>query len=728
MTQPRDHQSMPFSARLRDTGGFEDWLEAEGVSVLLCLGGQNRLLAIGRRAGELDSTSTLLDQPRAVSVAGRDFVVATRYQLWTFVDALVDRDGFRRCDRLMVARHARTIGEIGVEDMTGGGEAQLLLASSLYSCLGTATDGGHFEVQWTPPFATALAAEERSHVSGIAVTAEHRIATLYGRSDVPQGWRSEARSGGMLFDMGSDQAIATGLEMPRAPRIQGDAALFLQVGRGTLNRVALGGVSGEAEVKELTALPGVTRAMQPWGSQYALVATSRFNPDTHGDYSIAERIDLQDSRSGLWLVDTTSGDLIAGLELEGVEDIDGLAILADCTLPYLAGLDNREMRSTVTIRHEGRLLRHHVQSPDSAVDPIEGPEVEAMDSADPADFDQRAVARDRARSASSRLSDHLNPDVGEIVGQVEKERARVWKAPAAQFVEQCKGMLYPPLQLQVRSRRAEGDLLGVALVDGNQMPVALAVGSLDEKRSRSEVLSFWVRPDLRRHGLGTRLLEATVTAQREAGVQQTGMLLRADWHDCSVMERLVQRCGFSVPEARQIAFRNDLEYFIRGTDELPKMFALPEGYQIVRWSDLTPDQLSSVRRRQEQAVAQNGRGWYPVALDPFQLEEIERGPSRAMVKEGRVVGWMLTHGLAEDTLQYTALFIDPELRQGHLAGELIKDVVLRHREVYLESRRWRFATFLTDARNAAIRQLIDIYFRPFNPEVTELRWTSRALI
>lgn len=710
-----------------DTGGFGSWLAAQGVSVVVCCGTANRVVVVGQRDGDLAASEAAFDQPRAaVAMPSGGFRLATRYQIWRVLNALEPGRHYRRHDGLLIPREAHTVGEVRITDLRLDDEGGAVFTSSLYNCVGRSSDAQSFEAIWRPTFTSALVPEDRCHLTGVALRDGHpAFATACAQSDVSGGWKSELRSGGLILDIASEARVASRLSLPFAPRWHQDALWFVEGGRGGLARW-----SGD-EVERVAALPGFARALQVRGD-YAVVGTSKLRSDSVESLPLGDRLTEPESRCGLWVVDIRTGKVQAGCELSGVDEIDGLEILSGHEIPMLAGLDSRELRSTVTVQSAGEVLRHSVLSVDEqTVDPLSGEDREVDDVPSPSQTDARAQARERARAAATRLEGRSGADANPLVSEVEQQRPRIWREHAERFVEQAKGMLYPPLELQVRSRRAEGELIGTALVDASQKPVALSVSTVRGSGEQGEVLSFWVRPDLRRRGLGARLLEATTQALCDSGVQTVGMLLRADWHDSAVMERLVQRVGFDAPVARQIAYRGDIEYFVRSGEEIAPFLDFPEGFEIIRWRDATEEQREQIRRRQAETLQKTGRGWYPPALNPFQLEdsELPQGPSRALTKEGQIVAWLLCHETKPDTVQYTALFMDPALREGYLAGEMIKRTFHRHHEVYLSSggSRWRYSTFLTDARNQPIRQLIDVYFRPYNPEVTELRWTSKEL-
>ena len=145
------------------------------------------------------------------------------------------------------------------------------------------------------------------------------------------------------------------------------------------------------------------------------------------------------------------------------------------------------------------------------------------------------------------------------------------------------------------------------------------------------------------------------------------------------------------------------------------------GFAVFPWTELTADEEEAIRRRQER----EDRGWYPQALTPFQAEEqLEPLNSLGLCREGQVVGWMITHRTATDTIQYTSLFIDPALQgRGYalpLLAEAIRRQVARAEEI-------PFGIFQIDVANEPMRLFLDRYLRPYLSSLAELRRSHKRL-
>ena len=90
--------------------------------------------------------------------------------------------------------------------------------------------------RWRPPFITALAAEDRCHLNGLAMAdGDAEIRDRPGRDRHAAGLAAEqGRRSGCLIDVASGQTVARGFAMPHSPRVHGGRVWMLHSGAGQL--------------------------------------------------------------------------------------------------------------------------------------------------------------------------------------------------------------------------------------------------------------------------------------------------------------------------------------------------------------------------------------------------------------------------------------------------------------------------------------------------------------
>jgi hypothetical protein len=107
-------------------------------------------------------------------------------------------------DACFLPRSSDVTGDIGIHEMAwAGAEAdELWVVNTRFSCLCTLDPAYSFVPQWQPPFITALAAEDRCHLNGLAIVDGcPRYVTALGRTDVRNGWRAGKARGGVLMSV-----------------------------------------------------------------------------------------------------------------------------------------------------------------------------------------------------------------------------------------------------------------------------------------------------------------------------------------------------------------------------------------------------------------------------------------------------------------------------------------------------------------------------------------------
>jgi uncharacterized protein (TIGR03032 family) len=306
-----------------------------GVSLLVSTYQAGKVVAVGTCRDELTLTYHNFERVMGLAVRPDVIAVAGRAQVWFLtaapdLAARVDPPG--RHDALFLTRTAHFTGEVQAHELAWAGD-ELWLVNTAFSCLCT-LDGRHsFVPRWRPPFATALAAEDRCHLNGLAVAdGAPTYVTALGETDTPQGWRANKVRGGCLIDVPTGETVARGFAMPHSPRVHAGRVWVLNSGAGQLVQVDPN--SGRTEA--VTELPGYTRGLALF-DRFAFVGLSKIREtSTFGGMPIAER--RPDLKCGVGVVDLGTGRLAAHLEfLTGVEEIFDVQVLPGVRCPALAG-------------------------------------------------------------------------------------------------------------------------------------------------------------------------------------------------------------------------------------------------------------------------------------------------------------------------------------------------------------------------------------------------------
>jgi uncharacterized protein (TIGR03032 family) len=287
-----------------------------------------------REAGDgLNSHFRALPMPMGVAYNGRDLAIGTRSEIMVFQNqpALAARlDPPDRHDGCFVVRTRHSTGDIRVHDLAWGADG-LWVVNTRFSCLATLDTQHSFVPRWRPPFVSALAAEDRCHLNGLAIVdGQPKFVTVLGTNDEAGGWRERKADGGAVIDVPSGEIVTAGLSMPHSPRWHAGRLWVLESGRGMLTVVdpATGTREDVAEV------PGFARGLT-FADRYALIGLSRVREHTFDGLPLTQDR-TEPLQCGVWIVDTSTGETVGHLAFTGlVQEVFEVALLPGLRYPEL---------------------------------------------------------------------------------------------------------------------------------------------------------------------------------------------------------------------------------------------------------------------------------------------------------------------------------------------------------------------------------------------------------
>jgi len=345
----------PVAFHYTQTDSFVPLLHQLGASLLVSTYQANKLLAVRANGPGLSTLVRTFDKPMGLAVDARRLTIGTRNQIWFLRNApdiapRIEPAGLH--DACFVPRSSHVTGDIGVHEIASSGD-ELWMVSTRFSCLCTLSPDYSFVPRWQPPFITALAAEDRCHLNGLAMAADEqgksvpRYVTALGTTDVRDGWRADKPHGGCIIDIPSGEFITRGLSMPHSPRWHDGKLWVLESGTGGV--VLVDRATGRRET--VAQLPGFTRGLA-LADPYAFVGLSKIRKTSAMDgVPIAERRD--ELKCGIAVLDLRSGQTIAFLEFQtAVEEIFDVQLLPSLRFPEVIGFQQETLNHTFIVPRE----------------------------------------------------------------------------------------------------------------------------------------------------------------------------------------------------------------------------------------------------------------------------------------------------------------------------------------------------------------------------------------
>jgi uncharacterized protein (TIGR03032 family) len=339
LAEPR--QALPPAPPRRDfrckhTPNWAPILDRLGASLLVSSYHAGELVSVGVRQGALELSFHHFQRAMGIAAQQSRIAVGTQTAVWFLPnqpDMAARMQPSGRYDGCFFARFARFTGEILSHELAWSGD-ELWVVNTRFSCLCTLDDRHSFVPRWRPKFVSALAAEDRCHLNGMAWDGGRlRYVTALAETDAPEGWRPTRATSGCLIDVDSNETLIHGLAMPHSPRVHEGRVWLLDSGRG---RLVVGDVI-RGTVETVAELPGYTRGLAFLGP-LAFVGLSKLRKSnsTIVGMPIAERPETL--KCGVAVVDLAAGRQIALLEFcSSIEEVFDVQVLPGIRLPLIAG-------------------------------------------------------------------------------------------------------------------------------------------------------------------------------------------------------------------------------------------------------------------------------------------------------------------------------------------------------------------------------------------------------
>ena len=342
--------------------GFADILEQLESTLLLTTYQAGKLMAVRAQAGRVSTLLRTFERPMGLARRGDTLALGTRNAVWFLRDArdiapqLAPANTFDAC---FTPRQCHVTGDILGHEMSwghpppaiGGEAAQgsptnaLWLVNTRFSCLCTLHPDYSFVPRWRPSFVSALAAEDRCHLNGLAmVDGQPRFVTALGRTDTPRGWKPGKADGGVLIEVPTNEIIAEGFAMPHSPRWHAGRLWVLNSGEGELQVVD----PKTAQRETVVRLPGYTRGLAMHGG-YAFVGLSKIREKAEfGGLPI--ETSGEPLQCGLWVVDLRRGATVGFLAFEaGCEEVFAVEVLPGIRWPAIIGFQQETIQGLYVV-------------------------------------------------------------------------------------------------------------------------------------------------------------------------------------------------------------------------------------------------------------------------------------------------------------------------------------------------------------------------------------------
>ena len=702
--------SAPSGLEINASKQFGSWLCEQNLSLGFTTYQTNRLFFLGSQAnGHLKLNERLFDKPMGLYLAGKSLYMTTRYQLWHFDNFLGNGEKYKECDRLYVPRTAYTTGDVNAHEVVLDDAGKLIFVNTDFSCLATLSPDYNFVPIWQPPFISKLVAEDRCHLNGLAmVEGKPAYVTACSTTDTAAGWRNHRHDGGVVIDVTQNEIIATGLSMPHSPRWYQGKLWLLNSGTGELGYIE------DRQFHPITFCPGFVRGLAFW-QNFAFVGLSQLRSQTFTGLTLENRLNSQGNRPqcGLMVIDLQTGTALHWLYFQGViEELFDVAVLPGVLQPQAIGLQSDEIQRLVTFPNSGGIVTTKPTAkrpslgatppvaglPTQQITPLNPPEERGETRQSSSLPEERGEIRQSSslpltRGGLGRGNPRTNSEAAVSRGEQIRYQ-RVYHLNSSNALD-YNHLTYPNLQKRWQTQPPQGELTGLsASLDG-----AIVGFAISERLNpqQAEIISLFVLPEYRSQGIGTRLLAYLERELAQQGCVEIILSYSTSTLTNVALEPLLQKLHWQSPQINLVLGKTATEK-IAPAPWLNK-YPLPPAFEVFPWLDAG---LS-----------------LPPSVEAHRLEPLN---SLGLRYRGEVIGWVLTHRVAPDTIRYTAVSIAQAFEQRGRGVSLLAEAIRRQVDSGVP-----YLTGSVSYRYPRLLKFVERHLTPYLTGVGEVRQTSKLI-
>lgn len=188
----------------------------------------------------------------------------------------------------------------------------------------------------------------------------------------------------------------------------------------------------------------------------------------------------------------------------------------------------------------------------------------------------------------------------------------------------------------------------------NNQPAGIVLGRSAVSEGQAKIIELVVAEGHQRRGMGMKLLWHAEKKMREQGISDGQFAGFIKAQDFSWLSKIAIREGWQLPKVKTYMYT--LGSMQLGECQWVERLALPEGFTLFPWRDLTPAERLEIEQGEGQ--------WYTSLLSPF-FEEGKFDPdySTGLRYQGKVIGWVIVQRMASNLLLYKAMHVQKEYQQ-----------------------------------------------------------------
>lgn len=172
--------------------------------------------------------------------------------------------------------------------------------------------------------------------------------------------------------------------------------------------------------------------------------------------------------------------------------------------------------------------------------------------------------------------------------------------------------------------------------------------------SRTAVLEWlYIVDNYRRKGIASKLLQAALPVLKSLKIEILSVFFSKNTADSPAIESLLKK--FHWEPSKHFVFRYKFDAPGFNPPWLSREVHLPEGYSFFPWIEISARERTALEYRIDQFQI-------PLSVSPFgDARRLEKKSSVGIRSKGKVVGWCINHWIDAESVEFSSLYVDPEL-------------------------------------------------------------------
>ena len=217
-----------------------------------------------------------------------------------------------------------------------------------------------------------------------------------------------------------------------------------------------------------------------------------------------------------------------------------------------------------------------------------------------------------------------------------------------------ENMTFPRFQYILENIESEKYVMAFTASSDGQ-PVGLILAEVRKQDHSAELLSLFVETSYRCQGVATQLVCHLEKELKVRDCKEIDLSYMTGNQGNLALERVLQKCHWTEPEPKMIACKGRIADNGVQMPWVTKHNYFHGSYSLFPWREITKEEKKAIEQQ---------RQYIPEDLFPLRYEEdMEPLNSLGLRYQGEVVGWLISHRIAPDTIRYTCNFIRQDLQK-----------------------------------------------------------------